>query len=121
MTICSRCPLAITWFLYFLATLHRHRAKGPWFLVGLPFAAHPPFPAFMAEKVKVMGPAFALRSFLLRRPPSRSSSNSVNITRPWLVQRHFKAAATLEPRSAGVSTQRMPAALMAAYLSFAVP
>src|SRR2546423_607176 len=33
----------------------------------------------------------------------------------------FNAAATDEPRSAGVSTQRMPAALIAAYLSFAVP
>ena len=32
-----------------------------------------------------------------------------------------KAAAMVEPRSAGVSTVRMPAAAMAAYLSFAVP
>src|SRR6202051_1814218 len=34
---------------------------------------------------------------------------------------YFSAAATVEPRSAGVSTQRIPAALIAAYLSFAVP
>jgi len=34
---------------------------------------------------------------------------------------YFKAAATVDPRSAGVSTQRIPATLIAAYLSFAVP
>src|SRR4029077_12129339 len=34
---------------------------------------------------------------------------------------HFKAGASVEPRSAGVSTVRMPAAFIAAYLSFAVP
>src|SRR6202171_3738664 len=33
----------------------------------------------------------------------------------------FNAAATLEPRSAGVSTVWIPAAAIAAYLSFAVP
>src|SRR5882762_2154290 len=34
---------------------------------------------------------------------------------------YFNAAATVDPRSAGVSTQRIPAAPIAAYLSFAVP
>src|SRR6266550_820009 len=34
---------------------------------------------------------------------------------------HFKAAASVEPRSAGDSTVRMPAAAIAAYLSLAVP
>src|SRR6266478_6987670 len=34
---------------------------------------------------------------------------------------YFNADATVEPRSAGVSTQRIPAAAMAAYLSLAVP
>src|SRR6267154_5563986 len=34
---------------------------------------------------------------------------------------HFRAAANVEPKSAGVSTVRMPAAAIAAYLSFAVP
>src|SRR5260370_35319475 len=34
---------------------------------------------------------------------------------------YFKAAARVEPRSAGVSTVRMPAAAIAAYLSLAVP
>src|SRR5207249_11008318 len=34
---------------------------------------------------------------------------------------HFKAAARVEPRSAGVSTVRIPAAAIAAYLSLAVP
>src|ERR1700687_1142724 len=35
--------------------------------------------------------------------------------------RYFKAAAAVDPKSAGVSTQRIPAAAMAAYLSLAVP
>src|SRR5882762_9046414 len=34
---------------------------------------------------------------------------------------YFNAAATVDPKSAGVSTQRIPAAPIAAYLSFAVP
>jgi hypothetical protein len=34
---------------------------------------------------------------------------------------YFNAEATVEPKSAGVSTQRIPATLIAAYFSFAVP
>jgi hypothetical protein len=88
---------------YFPATLRRPRPKGLGFLAFGGVLAIPN--VHVGLRTEVIKPLIC-DSFA---PPPRR------------VQHPFKATATVAPRSAGVSTQRMPAALMAAYLSFAVP